>query len=41
MLEPFDYDIWLSTPPEEQEEKFDPDEYIFSGGRWVYVGDDV
>ena len=37
MLEPFDYDRWLSTPPE----KFDTDEYIFSGGRWVYVGDDV
>lgn len=40
MLEPFDYDKWLTTEPE-QPERPDPDNWIYSAGRWVYVGDEV
>ena len=27
--------------PEELREDRDPDEWVFSGGRWIYVGDEV
>ena len=37
---PFDYDRWKTTPPEEEKEEYDPDLWIFSGGRWIYVGDE-
>lgn len=41
MLEPFDYDKLLTTPPEEKPERPDPDNWVYSAGRWVYVGDEV
>lgn len=39
MLEPFDYDKWLTTEPEEIEPLEEC--FIFSGGRKVYIGDDL
>lgn len=36
----FDYDTWLSTPPSEKQNERDPDEWIFRGGQWIYVGDE-
>ena len=35
----FDYDRDVMQPPEEREVR-DPDEWIFRGGQWFYVGDD-
>ncbi|MED5856679.1 hypothetical protein VYI14_007020 [Streptococcus anginosus] len=34
----FDYDRDYLQPPLECEER-DPDEWIFRGGQWIYVGD--
>lgn len=39
MLEPFDYDRWLTTEPEEIEPKEEC--FIFSGGQWLYIGDGI
>ena len=36
----FDYDRDYLQPPLEREER-DPDEWVFRGGRWIYVGDEV
>ena len=34
----FDYDRdWLQ--PEEPREEHGPDEWVFRGGQWIYVGD--
>ena len=35
----FDYDTWLSTPPEPVEEH-DPEQYIFRGGHWILIVED-
>lgn len=39
MIEPFDYDMWLTTEPEQPEPKEEC--FIFSGGQWLYIGDDL
>jgi len=39
MIEPFDYDKWLATEPEQPEPKEEC--FIFSGGQWLYVEDDL
>lgn len=36
----FDYDRDILQPPEEREER-DLDEWVFRGGQWIYVGDDI
>lgn len=35
----FDYDRDYLQPPLEHEER-DPDEWVFRGGRWIYIGDE-
>ncbi|WP_304949218.1 hypothetical protein [Streptococcus sinensis] len=35
----FDYDRDYLQPHMEHEER-DPDEWIFRGGQWIYVGDE-
>lgn len=36
----FDYDR-DRLQPEPEHEEHDPDLWIFRGGRWIYVGDEV
>lgn len=35
----FDYDRDYLQPPLEREERV-PDEWVFRGGQWIYVGDE-
>lgn len=35
----FDYDRDYLQPPLEREGR-DPDEWVFRGGQWIYVGDE-